>query len=259
MNVLVLVKHVYDESQLKVDRVSGRVGFEGVPGKMSDFDRHAIEASLVIRATVGGKVTALTFGRAEAVKSLREALAMGVDRAVLIREENFEMLDVKATADVIRAACDKLGPFDLFLCAEGSVDVYSSLLAPVLSEKLGLPLVSYAQSLVVKDNAVVAERALERKLEMVEVALPAVISVTGEVNSPRIPTLLQIMAAMKKEIVTFTLQDLGLNIEKLKSAGFAVTGYSGKSKERRKVIFEGTPSETATKLLEILNREGLLS
>lgn len=259
MNIVVLVKHVHDENQLKVDRATGKISFEGVPGKISDFDRNAVEAALSLRGSVGGKVTTITVGTDEAVKALREVLAMGADKAVLIKDQAFENLDVRAMAEIISKTLAKLGPFDLLLCAEGSVDAYTSLLAPVLAEKLKVSLITYAESLQAKDGMVKAERALERRMEVVEAKMPAVVSVTGEINDPRIPTLLQIMGAMKKEIAFFTIQELGLDANRMLPNGYAILEYSGKSKERKKVVFEGAPAETVPKLIEAMAKEGLVS
>jgi electron transfer flavoprotein beta subunit len=259
LNMAVLVKHVYDENQLKVDRGSGKISFEGVPGKISDFDRCAVEAALVLKSAGGGKVTSVTLGPEEAIKSLREVMAMGVDQTILVKEQAFSRLDVAATASVLMKALEKAGGFDLLICAEGSVDSYTSLLAPMLAERLRLPLVTYAQSLQVKDGSVRVERVLEKRVEVVEAKLPAIVTVTGEINDPRIPTLLQIMGAMKKPIATFTLADLGLDLQSLTMGGYRLLEYSAKSKERRKVIFDGTAPEAVTKLVDALVKDGLVS
>ncbi|HVP22883.1 MAG TPA: electron transfer flavoprotein subunit beta/FixA family protein [Conexivisphaerales archaeon] len=259
LNIVVLVKHVYDENQLKVDRESGKVNFEGVPGKISDFDRSALEAALVLRSAGGGKVTSLTLGPEEAVKSLREVMAMGADQTILIKDQSFYKMDAAATARVLHRALEKAGPVDLLICAEGSVDSYTSLLAPMLAEKLHLPLITYAQSLQVKDGTVRAERALEKRVEVVEAKLPAFVTVTGEINDPRIPTLLQIMAAMKKPVSTFTLADLGIDPRDLGAGGYRLIEYSAKSRERRRAMLEGTVPEAVSKLVDSLAREGLVS
>ncbi len=257
-NMVVLVKHVYDENQLKVERETGKVSYEGVPGKISDFDRKAMEAALVLRSVGGGKITSVTVGPEEAAKSLREVMAMGADQTILVKEPTAGQLDSSATADILAKALEKAGGFDLLICAEGSVDSYTSLLAPMLAEKLHLPLITYAQSLQVKDGTLRAERILEKRMEVVEARLPALVTVTGEINSPRIPTLLQIMGAMKKPIATFTLADLGLSLGAVGARGYKLLEYSAKSKERRKVVFDGTVPEAVTKLLDALTRDGLV-
>ncbi len=258
-NIVVLVKHVYDENQLKVERETGKVSYEGVPGKISDFDRSAVEAALVLRSAGGGRVASVTLGPEEAVKSLREVMAMGVDQTFLVKEQAFNRLDAAATATILQKALEKVGGFDLLICAEGSVDSYTSLLAPMLAEKLHLPLITYAEAVQVKDGSVRAERALEKRVEVVEAKLPAFVTVTGEINTPRIPTLLQIMGAMKKPISTFTLADLGLELGALKSSGYRLIEYSAKSRERRKVVFEGTIPEAVAKLIDALAKDGLVS
>ena len=259
LNIVVLVKHVYDENQLKVDRGSGNISFEGVPTKISDFDRAAVEAALVVKAAEGGKVTSLTFGPEEAVKSLREVMAMGVDQTVLVKEQAFSRLDATSATAVLVKALEKVGGFDLLICAEGSVDSYTSLLAPMLAEKLRLPLLTYGQLLQVKDGVVRVERALEKKVQVVEAKVPAIVTVAGEINDPRIPTLLQIMGAMKKPITTYTLADLGMDVQSMGTAGYKLLDYSAKSRERRRVVFEGTVMEAVTKLIDALVKDGLVS
>jgi electron transfer flavoprotein beta subunit len=218
-----------------------------------------VEAALVLKAFGGGKVTSITVGPEEAVKSLREVIAMGVDQAVLVKEPSASRLDALAISTVIQKALEKLGGFDLLICAEGSVDSYTSLLAPVLAERLGLPLVAYGQSLEVKEGKVRVERALERRVEVVEARLPAMVSVTGEINDPRIPTLLQIMGSMKKPIAFFTLGELGLDLQVLSSGGYRLLEYSAKSRERRRTILDGTIPEAVAKLVGALVRDGLVS
>jgi electron transfer flavoprotein beta subunit len=259
LNIAVLVKHVYDENQLKVDRGSGKISFDGVPGKISDFDRSAVEAALVLKSAGGGKVTSVTLGPEEAVKSVREVMAMGVDQTVMVKDQSFFKLDAAASATVLLKALEKAGSFDLLICAEGSVDSYTSLLAPMLAERLHLPLVTYAQSIQVKEGSVRVERALEKRMEVVEAKLPAIVSVAGEINDPRIPTLLQIMGAMKKPIATYTLADLGLDLQALASGGYRLLEYSAKSRERRRVVFDGTVPEAVAKLVDALVKDGLVS
>jgi electron transfer flavoprotein beta subunit len=242
-----------------VERDSGKVSYEGVPGKVSDFDRSAVEAALVLRTAGGGRITSITVGPEEAAKSLREVMAMGVDQTIFVKEPAFNRLDAAATAAIIHKALEKAGSFDLLICAEGSVDSYTSLLAPMLAQKLHLPLITYAQSLQVKEGTVRAERALEKRVEVIEARLPAFVTVTGEINDPRIPTLLQIMGAMKKPILTFTLADLGLDLQGLTAMGYRLIEYSAKSRERRKVIFDGSVPEAVAKLVDSLAKDGLVS
>jgi len=258
LNIVVLVKHVYDENQLKVDKQSGGIAFSGVPTKISDFDRRAVEAALVLKASTGGRVTSLTLGPEEAGKTLREVLAMGVDQTVLVKEQGTDRLDALATSTVLQRALEKVGGFDLLICAEGSVDSYSSLLAPMLAEKLHIPLLTYAQKLQLKEGSLTVERALEKKVEVVEAKLPACVTVAGEINDPRIPTLLQIMGAMKKPITTYSLADLGLDLVGL-AGHYRLLELSAKSRDRRKIVFDGTVPEAVGKLVDALVKEGLVS
>jgi electron transfer flavoprotein beta subunit len=129
----------------------------------------------------------------------------------------------------------------------------------MLAEMLHLPLIAYARSLQVGDGTVRAERVLEKRAEVVEAKLPALVTVTGEINDPRIPTLLQIMGAMKKPILSFTVADLGLNLGELQTDGYRLIECSAKSKERRGMIFEGAVPEAVAKLVSSLAKDGLVS
>ncbi|MDG6939026.1 MAG: electron transfer flavoprotein subunit beta/FixA family protein [Nitrososphaerota archaeon] len=250
-NTVVLLKHVYDESQLKVDPATGGIDFSAVPGKMSSFDRNAVEEALRLRQQLGGTVTSLTLGTDAAVKSIREALAMGVDRAVLVRTSG--ETDAYAAGALLEKALARLQPWGLLLCAEGSTDTYTSLLPGMLAQRLGLPLISYARSLKLDGGALVGERSLERKTVTVRAALPAIASVVSEINEPRIPTLLQIMGAAKKELSVTQAESLGVTEQ-----GYRTESMSGKGRERKRVVIEGPVQEAVSRLLDAMTREGVV-
>ncbi|HYB06553.1 MAG TPA: electron transfer flavoprotein subunit beta/FixA family protein, partial [Nitrososphaerales archaeon] len=198
MKVAVCVKHAVDEAELKVDS-SGSPLFAGAASKMSTFDKNAVEEALRLKAAHSGEVVIVTVGTGDAKKSMKEALAMGADRGVLVNADPLKM-DPARTAELLAAALRKAGPFDVVLCSEGSSDMYSGLVPPMVGEMLGLPYVGYAKKVEVGGQTAKVERALEDSVEVVEAPVPFVASVVSEINEPRYPTLIQIMQASKKPL-----------------------------------------------------------
>lgn len=191
-DIIACIKQIYDLSQIKVDTSSRRPVMEGAARKISDFDKNALEEALRIRERHGGKVTAVIGGTKDAAK---EALAMGADEAVVYEA----CADSLGTASILSGIIQKM-KYDLIICGEASIDEYSFQIGPRLGEALGIPVAAYARKIELKGGELVAERELEDRYEVIRVKLPALITVTKEINEPRIPTLLQILGASKKKI-----------------------------------------------------------
>lgn len=253
MKIAVCVKHAVDETELKVD-AGGNPQLKGAPTKMSTFDKNAVEEALRLKAANQGEVVIVTVGTPEAKKTMKEALAMGADRGVLVPADPMSM-DTRRTAELLAAAIKKGGPYDAVLCSEGSSDMYSGLVPPMLGELLGLPYVGYAKKMEVSGQSARVERALEDSVEVVEAAMPLVVSVVSEINEPRYPTLIQIMQAGKKPMEELSPETL------LPGAGQSapfVKGMKAQAMARKRVVFEGPPEETAKKLVDALAAEGVL-
>jgi electron transfer flavoprotein beta subunit len=253
VKIAVCVKHAVDESELKIDP-SGKPLLEGAASKMGTFDKNAVEEALRVKASAGGEVVAVTVGRADARKSLKEALAMGADRGVHVLAE-LGALDPPKTAGLLAAALAKTGPYDIVLCSEGSSDTYTGLVPPMVAERLGVPYVGYARKLELAGRALKAERSLEESLESVESPLPAVVSVVSEINEPRYPTLIQIMQASKKPVEELRPEQLAAGDA---APPTAVLSMAAQPQNRKHVMIEGTPDEAASKLLDALVKEGVL-
>ena len=242
MELVACVKLVYDETQISVD---GGLNLEGVPVKISEIDKNAVEEAVRIKEELGGRLTLVTVVTGpfdEAV--LKEALAMGADRALIVRGD-VEGHNPVRTALAIKKAIeeDGLKP-DLILCGEGSSDYYSCSMAPLLGELMGLPSASFVSRLELKDGKVLVERALEGGIEILELPLPAVISVTFEINEPRIPTVLKIMRAGKKERKEVEFSGDYPRVKPLDMSPLV--------KERRREKIEGSPEEVAKRLAQII-------
>jgi len=253
MKIAVCVKHAVDETELKVDS-GGSPQLKGAPTKMSTFDKNAVEEALRLKAAHQGEVVIVTVGTPEAKKTMKEALAMGADRGVLVSADPMGM-DTSRTAELLAAALKKGGPYDMVLCSEGSSDMYSGLVPPMLGEILGLPYVGYARKIEASGQTARVERALEDSVEVVEAPTPLVVSVVSEINEPRYPTLIQIMQAGKKPMEELSPEAL------MPGAGQSaslVRGMKAQAMARKRVLFEGPPEETAKKLVEALAAEGVL-
>jgi electron transfer flavoprotein beta subunit len=249
----VCVKHAVDETELKLD-ASGKPILGGAAGKMSTFDKNAVEEALRLRAAHQGEVVVFMVASLDSKKTLKEALAMGADRGILVTAD-LPNLDTFRTAELLSAAIRKAGPFDIVLCSEGSSDTYSGQVPPTLAEMLDIPYVGYARKIEVSGQSAKIERSLEDSVEVVEAPVPFAASVVSEINEPRYPTLIQIMQASKKPLEE-------IDGEQLSPAGSykpaTVLSMSSQPASRKHVMFEGSPEEAATKLVDALLKEGVL-
>ena len=204
MDIIVCLKQIYDLVQIRIDATSKRPITEGVARKLSDFDKNALEEAVRIKEKYGGNVLALIGGAKDAAK---EALAMGADEAVIYSADT----DSLGTATLLAEIIQKM-KYDLILCGEASIDEFSFQIGPRLAQTLGIPVLTYARKMELKDKEVVVERNLENRYEVAKARLPALVTVTKEINEPRIPTLLQILGASKKIIteISPTKQEAGI-------------------------------------------------
>ena len=251
MKIAVCVKHAIDETELRVD-ASGSPILEGAPTKMSTFDKNAVEEAIRLKTSGGGDVTIFMVGPMDARKSMKEALAMGADKGVLVIIDSSK-LDSTAVSGLLAGAISKAGPFDVVICAEGSSDIYSGQVPPMLSELLDLPYVGYALKLEIANGTARIERSLEDSVEVVESPVPFVVSVVSEINEPRYPTLIQIMQASKKPVGE-SLAEFG----EPAPWSVRVLSITAQTMNRKKVIIEGTPEAAAAKLIDALAKEGLI-
>ena len=168
--------------------------------------------------------------------------AIGADKGFVVLDEALKDSDTWATSSVLAKAVDKIGEFDLILCGEASIDGFSAQVGPRLGELLKIPVITYARKINITEKTVQAERVLEDRYETVEANLPALVTVTKEINEPRIPSLMSIMKASKKEIVTWKLADIGVSAEGVGESGSGVrildvTVPQVGRKNRRRALF----------------------
>jgi electron transfer flavoprotein beta subunit len=155
-------------------------------------------------------VTIVSLGPEFAQRAVKQAVAMGADEGILLRDPAFEDADTYATAYILAQAIKKIGAYDLILCGRQAADWDVGQVGVGVAELLGLPCVSIAQKIEVSDSRAVVERLVEGGYDVMEAPLPALITVSNEINKPRYPTLRGIMAAGKKQIPTWDAAALGI-------------------------------------------------
>ncbi len=211
MNVLVCVKQIPDPNVPgKLDPQTKRMVREGVDAVLDPGDEHAVEAGLQLVEKDGGEATIISMGPPRAMDAIRRALAMGAHRGILITDPGLENSDALSTARAIAAAI-KDQSYELIICGTESTDGSSGAVPAQLAELLGLPLLSFAKKLEVSDGKAQIDRQTDDGYDVVEAALPAVVTVTGGINEARYPALRGIMQAKNKEIKQLGLKDLGLD------------------------------------------------
>lgn len=259
-DIVVCFKHVIDETELKIDRQNNKINFEGAKTKISDDDKNAIEEAVRLKEKNGGSITAICLAQADAKKSVKEALAMGCDRARLLSDPSFQDGDAIRTAYVLSQAIKKLGRFDLILASTGTTDSYTGIVGPSLAEFLGVPMIAFASKIAIAGNKLTVDRVLDEGMETLECELPAVVTVTREINQPRFPTLIQIMSAGKKEMLEWNAKDLEVELSSVGRSGsqVEVKALNVPKSARKRTLFEGKPEDAARQLAEALLREGVV-
>jgi electron transfer flavoprotein beta subunit len=261
MDLGVLVKASLDVNMVKADS-EGRVLLDSIPLAISEYDRNAVYEAVKIREKRGGKVlvfSVLTWGpidkRSKEIENvMREALSLGADEAYVVIDEAIIDGDVNVTANVLGGLINKVGDVDLILTGEGSMDIMSSQLPVRLGHILGFPVATFARKIELGNGTIRVTRDLEDKLQVVELPLPAVVSVTGEINQPKLPTLLQIRRSFSKPYNVHDLSSIGLDgVEKM----FPMDGIRLVTISRKNVILEGgSLDDIAEELLDRLMEEG---
>ena len=259
MNIIVCMKQVIDLEQIRIKPDTRQPVVEGLPVLLGDFEKCALEEAVRIKEEGGGKVTVVAAGSAKLKDTIKEALAIGADEAVILTAPAFQDSDAMGSARLLVKTIAKIGEYDLIMLGDGSDDNYSGEMPPRLAELLGLPQVGAVREIEVLDGAVRATRDLEDALEVVEVNLPAVVAVTSELNTPRLPPLSAILKAGRKPLHVWGPDDLGITTDEVGAAASVVEVLSNLApvQDRKGIIFED-PEEGVGELVKALQQEGVL-
>ncbi|TMI81486.1 MAG: hypothetical protein E6H03_06960, partial [Bacillati bacterium ANGP1] len=227
---------------------------------MNYYDEHGVEEALRIKERLGGTVTLLTAGPARAALALRSGLAMGADAAVHIVDPALEGADHLGVATALAAAIS-VQHYDLILCGKLATDDNAAIVGPALAEFLGFPQATAVTKLELGDGAATVHREAEGAIEVLRVALLAVITVERSINEPRYPSLPGIMKAKRTPVTTKTLGDLGLAPGEVgvAAARVEVLDLSPPPQRRAGRILQGEPAEMVKELVRLLHEEAMSS
>lgn len=187
-NSVVLVKQVPDTHNVTGDvmKADGTMNRAALPAIFNPEDLNALEMALQVRDTYGGTVTVLTMGPPKAAEVLRESLYRGADRVILLTDRKFAGADTLATSYALKCAIRKMDDIDLIFAGRQAIDGDTAQVGPQTAEKLGIPQITYAESIIsLEDNTVIANRAFDMGSEMVKCTLPCLLTVVGTANQPR--------------------------------------------------------------------------
>jgi electron transfer flavoprotein beta subunit len=200
MKIIVLVKQVPNTAEVKLDPKTGNLIREGIESIINPDDRHALEAAARLKEVAGGKVTVLSMGPPQAIDAVSEAMGMGADEGILLTDRAFAGADTWATSSTLGKAVETIGAFDVILCGRQAIDGDTAQIGPQVADYLKIPQVTYVFGIEeIKAKSLVVKRRLEDGFERVECDLPALLTVIGEMNTPRYPLVNRLIDACREK------------------------------------------------------------
>lgn len=253
MRVIVTIKQILDPAGFTVHRRLERVFVNREDYIINPNDKNALEEALRLKDRHGAEVVALSLGKPRVDDALREALAMGADRAFLLTDEALADVDAAAAALILGRAIERIGEYDLILTGQRALETGASQIGPRLAEYLGLPQVLEVREISnLDDGKLRARRHWKGGIAEVEVGLPALLSIAPEANQPRYPHGARIMNAYREwQVTTWGLADLGLTEEDI-SPLICLQRKAFPPERTLGELITGTPEEAAKELAQIL-------
>ncbi len=261
LNIIVCYKLSPDAEDLRIlpDR---SLSFAEAEWRIGQYDLNAVEAGVSLAEATGGTVTALSVGpkELENSKARKAILSRGPHDLYQVVDDRLRDADTHTTAQVLAVAIRKLSAngysFHLILCGEGSADLYAQQVGAQLGQLLGLPTLNAVAKIEPSGDHLIVERALEDEIEILEVPLPAALSVTTDINLPRIPGMRDILAAGKKPVTQWSLDDLGLS-GGIRPGVEILDTRAPLQVNRKRQIWEGESEDMINKLVAELRKEGI--
>jgi len=253
MNIIVCAKQVVDVAEIKIDASTKKPILVGIPQKISDMDKNALEEAIKIKEKHGGKITVVTIGAPDAKERMKELLAMGADEGVLVSPPDHA--DYHIIAHLLAGTIKKIGAYDIILCGEASIDLFSGQIGPRLAGLLNIPQITYAQTVLVDHGKVVSERNLGEKAVTMESPFPVLLTVTKESNQPRLPSLMAILASSSKPIHEWPAT--GVTAEALLPKVKTID-IKGIPMARKNIVYQDDLDQSVSKLVDELAKVGVL-
>jgi electron transfer flavoprotein beta subunit len=262
--IIVCLKPVPDPKvwdRLAMDPVTKTLIREGIPSVINPLDKHALEAALEIKDTHGAEVVLLTMAPASTLPVLREALALGADRAVLLSDQWFAGSDTLATSRILAAAIRHLSPFDLICCGNYTLDGSTAQVPSQIAEFLQVPNIMHVSRMVLEPAG---QLRVTQKIEHGSVKFaadpPLLLSFTKEANKPRYSSFLEILAAEDREIAIWSNADLqlGAGLIGLGGSPTQMADLLLRQKVRQGLHLTGSPEEIARQLADKISQMGII-
>ena len=256
MRIAVCIKQVPDTTDVKINPETNTLVREGVASIMNPFDEYAVEEALLLKEKHGGEVHVITMGPPQALEVLKQALAMGADKAYLVSDRAFAGADTLATAYTLALTIRTLGDIDLVICGKQAIDGDTAQVGPGIATRLGIPQLTYITKVRSVDPAgkkVVVERLLEHGREAVESTLPALMTVVKDINKPRPVSLLGIRKASRAEIPVLTAAAIGADENRIGLKGsptWVTKVFSPEARSGGGEILKGELPEAASALAD---------
>ncbi len=235
MKITVCVKQVPAANEQRLDPVTGTVIREGVPSILNPFDAYALEEAVRLKERLGGEITVLSMGVPSARETLRRALAVGADRAILLSGRAFAGADTLATARALAKAIGKAGGADLVLCGRMATDGDTAQVGPMLAEMLGVPHAADVSEIEAIDGGrVTLTRMTDDGYRREQLPLPALLTVVKEINVPRLPSVMGVLRGQAAEVTVWDAPDVG-----------ALPEETGQRGSRTRVVRTARPAKRA--------------
>ena len=265
MNIVVCIKQVPEITEVKIDPKTKTLVREGVPSILNPFDEFAVEEALKIREKHGGEVVVVTMGPPQAKEALLKCLAMGTDRAIHLTDRAFAGADTLASAYTIAQAIKQFIPeFNIIFCGKQAIDGDTAQVPVELAEQLGLPQITNVKKVEVDvgGKKLVAHRETDEGYEVIECKLPVLLTAIKELNEPRLPTIMGIMGAKRKEIKTVTAADLDCDADHFGLDGSptqVVEIFPPEPRKKGIIISDEDHVEASKKIVQFLTKKGLVT
>jgi len=262
MDIIVCIKQVPDTYDIGWDEKTGSLLRQGAGTILNPVDKHVLEAAIQLREEHGGFITSLSMGPDQAEEALREALGMGVDKAILLSDRVFAGADTLATSYALGCAIKKIDKFDIIICGKESSDGVTGHVGPQVAEILNVPQLTNAMEITVEKNEVVIKQKTEDGYRLLKSAFPLLITVEKNINQPRIPSMESIMDAYRdKTVDIWKGEDLNNNTGRFGLKGSPTQSkniYTRKLEKGKVEILKGAPDVAAKSLIGILKERDLL-
>ena len=266
MHYVVCLKQVPDTAEVRIDPKTNTLMREGVPSIINPYDAHALEEALALRDKLGGKVTVLSMGPPQAKESLRKAVSLGADEAILLSDRAFAGSDTLATSYILAKALERIRSeqgIDLVLCGKQAIDGDTAQVGPGIARRLDMPQLTYVVKVEwCKDGEIQVQRKLEDGSEIIKAKLPALLTVEKELNEIRYASLPNMLRAARYEPLVWGADKLSLNPEEMGLKGsptsvsriFAPPGRTG----GERIMAIDDPGSAAISLVQKLFQQNII-